>query len=258
MSFEEVAAHLTSNNTPAVEKQLQTLVKDASVINLENNDVIKKLLHSANSNILHLTAQVIAELAKNAKNRTIISHCDVFQPLLQQLQAESGEVVHQALRAIGNICFENETGCSIIGDAGLRTILETIKRFQTKKHQEVVNAGWGVVVNLLTTSEPLAKTSLRRNILDMLENALTKSDEFGDSVVQQALIILNTVTDEVEEAQQQQLKKICYEVIRIMKCTTNLEIGALCLEFLFSQAESRKHLHCVYESMLYSLCFRTI
>lgn len=239
MSLEEVAVHLTSNNTPAVEKQLQTLLQNPSNVNLESTEVIKRLLQCSDTQILQLAAQIVAELAKNTKNRSVLSTSEVVQLLLKQIESNDSDVVYQTLRAIGNICFENESGCSLIGEGGLRHILDTIQNYQSKSH-DVVYAGWGVMVNLLTTSEPLGKASIKLNVLDVIETVLTKSEEQDDAVVQQLLIVLNSVTEEIQETQQQQLKRLCYEVIRIMKATTNLEIGALCLEFLFSQSESRK------------------
>lgn len=239
MSFEEVTVQLASNNTPAVEKQLQTLLENPANINLESIDPIKLLLQSDHVQILQLTAQIVAELAKNAQNRNVLTSSEVLQLLLQLIQSECNNVVYQALRAVGNICFENESACSLIGEAGLQQILDLVKLNQNKKH-DLVYAGWSVVVNLLNTSEALVKTALKVNILDVIDKVLLKRGEEDDSLVQQLLIVLNSVTDEFQEAHQQQVKTLCYEVITIMKTTTNLEIGALCLEFLFSQAESRK------------------
>lgn len=241
MSFEEVAVHLSSNNIPCVEKQLQTLTKDTCDINEENIDVIKRLLRYSDARILQLTAQVVAEHAKCEKNRNVLTDADLIQCLLKQLHTENIDLEQQTLRAIGNICFENEKGCLMVGGGGLQQILEAIKSYQSKKQENVICAGWGVLVNLLTTSEALVKASLRLNILDMIENALSHSEENNDSVIQQMLIVLNSVVDEIEETHQSQLKKLCYDVIKIMKTTSNLEIGALCLDFLFSQAESRKN-----------------
>lgn len=238
MSLEEVAVHLTSNNTPAVEKQLQTLLENPSNVNLESTEVIKLLLQCSDTQISELAAQTVAELAKNTKNRNVLTTSDVIQLLIKQVQSNNSNVVYQTLRAIGNICFENESGCSLIGEGGLQQI---IAKVQSKNH-DVVYAGWGVLVNLLTTSEALGKAALKLKILDVIEGVLSRSEEEDEAVVQQLLIVLNTVTEEIQEAQQQQLKRLCYQVIRIMKSTTNLEIGPLCLEFLFSQSESRKFL----------------
>lgn len=239
MSFEEVEALLTSNNISSAEKQLQTIIKGASDVNLTSVVVIKRLLQRADFKIVELTAHAIAELAKNESNRNVLSKPGVLQPLLKHLQTESPDVTHQALRAIGNICFENEDGCAIVGEEGLLQILSTVDAFQKRTQPEITSAGWGVLVNLLTTSDTSLKASLKLNILDVIENVV-KGEESEDAVLKQLLVVLNSVTDELGETHQQQLKRLCYAVIAVMKTTTNLEIGALCLEFLFSQAESCK------------------
>lgn len=241
MSLDEVAVHLSSNNTIAIEKQLHILLESPSNLILENADVIKLLLQCRNIKILQLTAQIVAELAKNPKYRNILTDTEVLQLLLKQVQAESSDIVYQTFRAIGNICFENGNACSLIGDEGLEQILNTVQFYQNRKeHVDVFLAGWGVLLNLVSTSEALTKAAFKLDILNIIESVLSRSEGDGDAVIQQLLIILNAVADEIQETQQQQLKKLCYEVIRIMKTTTNLEIGALCLEFLFSQSESRK------------------
>lgn len=240
MSFEEIALHLSSNSISSVEKQLQTLIEIPIDINAENLAVLKQLFQSADVQILQLTAQAVAEHAKNEKSRKVLTNADITQLLLKQLHIDNSDVVHQTFRAIGNICFENESGSTMVGEGGLHQILEVIKRYQDDKNQDAVHTGWGVVFNLLTTSEALVKASLKLNILTMIEHVLSDKQESNDSLVQQLLAVLNSVVDEIEEMHHVQLKKLCYDVIRIMKTTANLEIGTFCLEFLFSQAESRE------------------
>lgn len=249
MNFQEIALHLTSNNISALENQLQKCIADPSNINLENTEVIKLLLQTNNDKVLQLSVQIVAELAKNTKNRNVLTSKEITYLLLKQLQPENSNFVYHTFRAIGNICFENENACSLIGEDYLQRILNTIKCYQSKNQHDVVYAGWGVMVNLLTTSEELLKLSLKQDVLDLIESALSKT-EIDDSIVQQLLVILNSVSDELQGTQQQHLKKLCYDVIKIMKTTTNLEIGALCLEFLFGQAESRNCLYNICKSFV--------
>lgn len=259
MSFEEADALLSSNDFSLLEKELQNIVKDAGNIVLEQDTIIRRLLQcKQDAQVLQLTTQIIADLAKKEENRGLFTNKCIVEDLLTCIKS-CNSVVYQALRAIGNVCFENEKACAIVGEEGLQTILLTINTYQEKGQEEIVSAGLGVTANIVATSEKLAKVSLSLNVLDVVENVLTKNEQ-NDAVTQQLLILLSSLTDEVTEVHQQQLKRLCYAVIKIMKTTENLEVGALCLEFLFSQAESRK-LSCANIELYLQknkFCFRTI
>lgn len=78
--------------------------------NLEEVFLILLLAHKSKE-IVSKTANAIAEIAKTDRGREKCTSKEVVQALINLLKEENVDILAQACRALGNICYEN--GCYI-------------------------------------------------------------------------------------------------------------------------------------------------
>ena len=63
-------------------------------------------------------AEIIAEMAKSEDNRIVFIQQEVIPPLVALVHNSTPVVLRQACRALGNICFESQTGRQIVLNEG--------------------------------------------------------------------------------------------------------------------------------------------
>lgn len=75
------------------------------------NEVFLTLLGHKSKQIVAKTAKAIAEIAKTEKGREKCTNIELIQALVDLLKKKDIDILTQASRALGNICYEN--GCYI-------------------------------------------------------------------------------------------------------------------------------------------------
>lgn len=73
------------------------------------DEVFLTLLGHKSKQIVAKTAKAIAEIAKTEKGREKCTNVELVQALIDLLKRKDIDILTQASRALGNICYEN--GC---------------------------------------------------------------------------------------------------------------------------------------------------
>uniref|UniRef100_A0A6P7GI30 DNA 3'-5' helicase n=1 Tax=Diabrotica virgifera virgifera TaxID=50390 RepID=A0A6P7GI30_DIAVI len=120
---------VTEKNETDISDNLQFLLTQKDT-NLSTVDLFKDLLKfDNNKSIIKHTAELIAELARIESNREICTDRKLIEDLINLLDNEDADIILQSIRALGNICYENEEACTIIRLIGTNKILAILKHY---------------------------------------------------------------------------------------------------------------------------------
>lgn len=251
--LDDLSAAIKSNNEQAIITNLKATLAQGTDIELANNSIIKNLLTTTinNGQIRKLAAELIAEWCKIKHNRTLCTERQIIEPLLGALKQQQhqhkdddDDVVLSSIRALANICYENDEARKIIDKEGLLTILALLEADRKRENgSSLTLKSAGLLVNLLMSNEDLQKVALTCNILNIVEDLLGKyinSFQSNQTLFTFLLIILDGVVDYVDEQNIPITDSLCLLVIDVFKKSEIVEISVACLEILHSQSEKGK------------------
>lgn len=236
-SFKNVIAYLNANNTTSLKCELSALITQENVI-LNSPEVIDALLNYNDNDIVLLTVKLTAECAKLESNRLLLTKPNIIRSLLKLFKGKTDEI-YQSVRALGNICYENEDGCNHVGEEGLKSVLNILRNCES--YPETLNTGaCGLLLNMLTCSQHLRTLSCKCDLLQLVEKLLLMNRKTDSAIVKHLLSILNVVNEEMEEIKDIYTVGLYSTVIDVMKATTDPEVNILCLEVFQSHYENSK------------------
>ena len=127
-ALETVLEDLKDPDCPAeiIDAKRKSLSRDAVAL----QSIASHFSDSLNDRSSGLAAEIVAELAKSDQCRASLQH--LLVPLTELLKSQNSfntatDVVYQALRAIGNICYENDDARNLFLEAGgIASLLETV------------------------------------------------------------------------------------------------------------------------------------
>ncbi|KAF7408298.1 hypothetical protein HZH66_002835 [Vespula vulgaris] len=233
-----------SRNTDVMQI-LDSLIKENSIqetIDLLPNDTILMLLRDKSKDIVGQTAKAIAEMTKTEKGRQQCTNTDIVETLMELLKEDNINVLIQASRALGNICYENKNGKIMLKKKdGLKYILQMLKRATDLKNIESANTlrrvASGLLLNFLVDQESLQQQALEENIIPVLCNILEIDGVTAKETVTHILLTLGVLNDANVTFLDERLTKI---IVNILSNSTSLEISEMCLELLYDQADDEE------------------
>lgn len=240
----ELTEVLKLNRADKVKIELSKLIKQPNQLSIQKTDPFEELLQNENDGIQQLTIQLIAELAKTDDKRSLLTTVKIVGKLKTNLNKDNGnkELQIQTLRALGNLCFDNDEARKLISKDGLKYLIDVLdkySKYNDAESKKLVNTAIGFLYNLLMSYEELQKVSLTYNILDVIEAILVKNlkaFEENESSITQLLFILSSVSEYlIDDWLSKGLIGLLVEILRI---SMNPEISALCLELLRMQSEN--------------------
>lgn len=230
-----------TKNHEKLKEIVQKICKDGSNIEIENKNIIKELLNISDENSLVLRVEVVAELAKSECNRKILTDEEIVKDLVQMLNHRLEDVVVNTIRALGNICYENETACNLISEGDFLVLLNILKKDPERKSNSLTTKTCGLLVNLLTSSENLPRVALKNDVLKVLEDLLEKYKQDIDSnhsIILFLLAIVSNVSDYFDEHNINFPENLCKLVVGVFRKTENPEICVTCIEIFHGQADN--------------------
>lgn len=240
-----IKATAEKNETKIVE-DLKVLLTHTDVI-LPSVDLVKDLLKFDNTDIVKLSTQLIAETARTESNRKLYTNDKLINALIYLLDDKDPDVILNSVRALGNICYENEEACKIIHKIGTNKILNILKEDQDNKNKDVnsilITKTSGLLFNLLNMHEGLIRSSLNNGLMQIIEDILTKySEELEkyETLLIFQISILNTVEHYLDEQHIPFTQQLCKILIDIFKKSQTPEICVSCLEIFHGQSEQEE------------------
>lgn len=222
---------------------LKTIIEHSGEIGLKDSALaisLESALKFDDIDVLKLTAKCVAELAKTDSYRNALSLESIISSLLQLFSYDNGDLTIQIYRALGNLCYDNETSRKHIGKAGLEIALNQLKSSKCPEDAELQKAGCGFLLNLLMESDELQSAALDYKIFDVVLPILKQLDSFilYENCFTHVLLVLNMVADQLVDLWLPQ--DVCSAVVELLKCSKNLNISELCVEVLYNQLENGK------------------
>lgn len=221
---------------------LEILLKKPADIELENYHVIDKVLCNDDTEILKLVTKLLAELAKTELNRNILTQPDTIKKLTECFKYNNLQLSINAVRCLGNICFENEEGCKIIEQLGMIDVISLLK--DANDQNELMANILGLLMNLFNSYDGIIRSALKQGIAPIIEKILIKYTALykGNPKENQILItflvsVLNNLLDYADEYNIPFSEENCKYVIEIFKTSDAPGISVSCLEIFHGQIE---------------------
>lgn len=224
---------------------LHEALKEETNLELKDVTIINHLLNIDQKEILILTTKLIAEIAKN-ETRKILTEGKTIQSIVNLLKHDDSELTFNVIRAVGNICYENEEACSIIHKLGLEQLLKVLKDDCKRENNQITTKILGLLMNLFTLHDELCRSALHSGIILIFDDLLLKysflfkkDSEENKITITFLLSVLSLLSDYFNE--QSIFKETsCKHIINIFKVSDYPEISVPCLEVFHSQSERGK------------------
>ncbi|XP_020299505.1 rap1 GTPase-GDP dissociation stimulator 1-B [Pseudomyrmex gracilis] len=199
--------------------------------NLEEVFLILLLAHKS-KRIVSKTANVIAEISKTDRGREKCTSKEVVRALTNLLKEENVDVLAQACRALGNICYENVSGNKLIADQGgaeiILTVLEkSVALKDTEGASFLREVATGLLLNFLVFYKEIhTNQSLLHKIITVVTNVLEAGASSNEAVMH-ALRIIEIINDFI--VFDEKLQKLLFN---ILASNASFECWEICLEIM--------------------------
>ncbi|XP_015605942.1 rap1 GTPase-GDP dissociation stimulator 1 [Cephus cinctus] len=204
------------------------------------DDVFLMLLTHESKIVIAKTAKAIAEVAKIERGREIFTNAHLVKKLMSLLKEDDIDILAQASRALGNICYENEKGKELLQKKnGLKDILIALKKSASlgdaKGAGFLRNVTAGLLLNFLIGQDELQKEALKENVLSIVCSILENDGITAGESATHAMLILGLLADLGQDVLDERLTKI---LVAILASDASPELSEMCLELLHGQAEN--------------------
>ncbi|XP_046412764.1 rap1 GTPase-GDP dissociation stimulator 1-B isoform X1 [Neodiprion fabricii] len=205
------------------------------------DDVFLTLLKYESPLIVAKTTRAIAEIAKTDRGREKCTNPELIKALVELLKGEYDiDILTQASRALGNICYENDKGKMLVDEQnGLTYILTALKMGISLGDGDgaagLRNVAAGFLLNFLINQTALQKKALDDNVLSVVCSILETDGTTSGEAATHAMLILGILTDLGQEVLDERLTKI---LVNILASDASPELSEMCLELLHGQAEN--------------------
>ncbi|KAK9882944.1 hypothetical protein WA026_023872 [Henosepilachna vigintioctopunctata] len=219
---------LNDNDTENVKRLLNSHEKNNA--NLKDIQIIKILLKQKDSQIIYLTTESIAEWAKIENNRNILTEKETLELLLELLNSKENTL--NVVRALGNICYENENAAKLLSLEKILTL------FYESTDITLLTKISGLLLNIFISNQDLQSFD-KNKLLGHISSNL--NDNSGLSVDETCLYsyILQIVYTLLAEYENEIIfsKNIYENIITIFKNSNIPELELICLQILYNASE---------------------
>ncbi|XP_051160445.1 GTPase-GDP dissociation stimulator vimar [Leptopilina boulardi] len=232
------------SNILLITEILDSLVNISKIDTIEsvefiNDQIFLKLLTINSETIATKTAKTIAEIAKTECGREKCTREDLVRTLIELLQSQKLEILIQASRALGNICYENAKGKALIREKeGLKHILKVVEKgieFGDKEGADFLrNVAAGFLLNFLVDQNSIDKEVIKKEVVTVICKILEIDGVATREAAMQALLILGVLNDYDIQFLNERLANI---LVEILKSDNSSEFSEMCLEVLHGQAD---------------------
>ncbi|XP_066151798.1 GTPase-GDP dissociation stimulator vimar [Euwallacea fornicatus] len=234
----DLNSSINKENNHDIIEHLKSLIEKADSVQIKEINTFIKLFNIDSTDVQTVGSETIAELCKNQENRKIFTNELIVNKLMEFMESGSPELIFTTIRALGNICYENEEASNLVNNVGIESIFKVLRSDSKRQSDSLTVKASGLLVNLLSTHDNLPKTALKGGILSVVEKLLSKyKDPIEDNkvLITFLLSIVNSLTDYLDE--KDNILSISKLIIEIFKKTEIPEICILSLEIFHSLSE---------------------
>ncbi|KAL5260369.1 hypothetical protein ACHWQZ_G010480 [Mnemiopsis leidyi] len=213
-----------------IDQHLATLLQTVSIeveagSELLTDGIVERLAELLSSDRAEQAAEIIAEMAKSEDNRIIMVQQAVIPPLVGMVHNSQPRALRQACRAIGNMCFESQTGRDIVlSEGGVNALVTRLSELRpseetVKSQNEVHYMLCGSLHTICMDHEEVQKEAIKLKTLPILIDYLKHSTD--GTVLRFVLNIIAAFLDHGEEiteaAIELNLAPIASEILKTQK-----------------------------------------
>lgn len=238
-NLDTIVELLTSEDRDDKKALAERLVRD------NVTGVLSAILHpegrSHTSDVTEKAAEVVAELSKIEVGRKHCSQAHLIESLLELLSDGAGslETLVQSCRALGNVCYDNDYGRSIVHEhGGEEKLLQFLKssRIAGEDDEHLRTVATGFLLNLINTYAVTQDRFLSLDIITTLCDYLLKYGQEEDVCIH-VIMIMNCIADCVSGRKKITEKNICGALVRLMEKEVTPEVVEAVLELIGNIAE---------------------
>ncbi|XP_012258540.2 rap1 GTPase-GDP dissociation stimulator 1 isoform X1 [Athalia rosae] len=205
------------------------------------NEVFLTLLKHESQLVVTQSTRAIAEIAKSDRGRKKCTNPDLVKVLVELLKGEYDiHTLTQVSRALGNICYENDLGQTLVAEQdGLSHILTVLRMGISLGDSDgaagLRNVAAGFLLNFLNNQTALQKKALDENVLPVVCSILEIDGITCGEAATHAMLILGVLADLGQEVLDERLTEI---LVTILDRDASPELSEMCLELFHGQAEN--------------------
>lgn len=187
-------------------------------------------------------AQVVAEITKTEDARGPCVQAGLVSPLLRLLKDDHRvQCQIQAGRALGNICYENDSGRHMVdSENGVEILLQLLRSQLDQSADGAARlrlVGCGFLLNLANTQESIQEKALNLGVLDVLDDYLKKHNS-DDGICQMVLLTIGCLSDSALGQEKLCTCDLPVTIVRLLGSGVSSELQEACLDLLANLAEN--------------------
>lgn len=240
--LDELSSAIQELDNAKIKHTLEMLLENSLEIELEKHIIIDNILCIEDLEVLETATKLLAELAKSASNRKVLTQSHIIKKLTECFKYKKPKLSVNAVRALGNICFENEEGCKIIDELGMNDVISLLKNDDIEN--ELVANVLGLIMNLFNSYDTIIKSALNQGIVPIIDGLFIKYTKvFKENPNENQILItflvsvLNNLLDYADEYNFVFSEDMCKQVVEIFKHSDCAGISVACLEIFHGQIE---------------------
>ncbi|OQV21251.1 hypothetical protein BV898_04738 [Hypsibius exemplaris] len=161
------------------------------------------LADTSNESTLCDTVQIIAELGKSEECRKSLEPCLNALAAFLRDESLSAETFHQVFRAVGNICYENDSGRGILRDVGgIPNLVGAVGKWLNVWKESVfsvdqtrmLTVSIGCLCNVIEGNVPCQTAAVTAGLIKLLSDVLAEQPHLPPSLYTLLLAALSSLT----------------------------------------------------------------
>ncbi|XP_049793819.1 GTPase-GDP dissociation stimulator vimar [Schistocerca nitens] len=251
-----VAAKKNPDEVPTILDSILTQTENLHNESSANTQFVpeaKALLNWKSKDVVSKTAQVISELAKSDAGREKCADSELLGAIVKHLDAKEDDIklLIQICRALGNICYENDKGRTLLLEAHcLPPLIQVLEKFSSEAGEEERNlraVASGCLLNLLVGQENVQQKAVKNGLVSLLTKLLETDgvESTGEDTATHVLLILGLLADTVPSDEQLLDERLCCAVVKVLSVSKAPDVIEMSLELLHTQAENEQVKHCL-------------
>lgn len=228
-----------------IDNEAEESVRKDYIKCLVEGDIIRclrrPLMETTSSSVQHIAAQLLAEIAKTDVGRDECVTGDVIVPLLDLLVGTSLPDSIQACRALGNICFDNDSGRHVINDnRGVDRLLDLLRDQLTCSHSlasKLRKVACGFLFNLINTHESVIEKSLSLGVIGIL-NDYIRTFKYDEDLIQMIILIVEILSDCEQGMTKITEANIALTIGQLLSCDISQELQEIVLDLFINLSEN--------------------
>lgn len=210
-------------------------------------ELLQSLLSNKSNNIVAKSAKVISELAKNNSGRETCANSKLLSLLVELMKTKSEDVPVQiqVCRALGNICYENDTGRQLVIEAEcLPLLLKLLEKSLCvgEDGSSLRSVSAGFLLNLLSGNEDTIRKAVNLGVISVLCKILELdgTSSVGEEASTHVLLILGLLADSAVGGDALLDERLYKVTVQVLGASSSPDVSEMCLELLHSQAENEQ------------------